>query len=67
MHQEQSVDVDWQTSTFCATANCVQVAQNDDTIMVRDSKDPEGGVLRYTPDEWSAFLDGIVNGDFASL
>jgi uncharacterized protein DUF397 len=27
-------------------------------VAVRDSKDPEGLVLEFTPGEWCAFLDG---------
>jgi hypothetical protein len=34
------------------------------TIGLRDSKDPNGPVLRFTPDEWQAFLGGARNGEF---
>jgi Domain of unknown function (DUF397) len=30
----------------------------------RDSKDPGGPVLRFTPSEWAAFLCGVQNGEF---
>jgi hypothetical protein len=33
-------------------------------IAVRDSKDPDGPVLLYTPREWDAFLDGVKRGEF---
>ena len=33
-------------------------------IGVRDSKDTEGPVLRFTPDEWKAFVGGVRNGEF---
>jgi Domain of unknown function (DUF397) len=33
-------------------------------IAVRDSKDPEGPILVYTPTEFSAFLEGVRNGEF---
>ena len=39
---------------------CVEVATNLPAVVaVRDSKDPDGGVLRFGPDEWTAFLEGI--------
>jgi hypothetical protein len=36
----------------------------DGQIGVRDSKDPQGPVLRFTPDEWRAFLGGARHGEF---
>ena len=33
-------------------------------VGVRDSKDPSGPVLRFTPGEWQAFLSGLRNGEF---
>jgi Domain of unknown function (DUF397) len=36
-------------------------------VAIRDSKDPKGAVLRYTPEEWDAFLDGAKKGEFDYL
>jgi hypothetical protein len=48
-----------------SNGNCVEVAGlPGDQIGVRDSKDTEGPVLRFTPDEWNAFLGGVRNGEF---
>ncbi|TML24423.1 MAG: DUF397 domain-containing protein, partial [Actinobacteria bacterium] len=45
--------------------NCVQVADNiPGVIGVRDSKDPDGAVLVFTPVEWRAFIDGARDGEF---
>ncbi|MGI5118761.1 DUF397 domain-containing protein [Marinactinospora thermotolerans] len=54
---------------FKATASqgssgCVEVAHTDRGTYVRDSKDPEGGRLFFTPHEWECFLDGARNGEF---
>lgn len=46
---------------------CVEAAAVVGKIALRDSKDPSGPVLVYTPDEWSAFLDGAKNGEFDDL
>jgi len=44
---------------------CVEVAGlPDGKIGIRDSKDSEGPVLRFTSDEWHAFLGGVRNGEF---
>ena len=40
------------------------MAQNGDQVAVRDSKDPSGPVLVFTPHEWRAFLDGVRDGEF---
>jgi hypothetical protein len=46
--------------------NCVEVAGlADDAIRVRDSKNPRGGTLNFTPAEWDAFIGGVHNGEFA--
>jgi hypothetical protein len=37
------------------------------TIGLRNSRDPEGPVLQFTPDEWHAFLGGARNGEFDSF
>ncbi|MBX6722510.1 MAG: DUF397 domain-containing protein [Dactylosporangium sp.] len=44
--------------------NCVEVAFVGDRIAVRDSKDPEGPVLVFTPAEWDAFVAGAKDGEF---
>lgn len=38
---------------------CVEIAFLDDTIGVRDSKDPTGPVLTFHPTAWDAFLEGL--------
>jgi len=45
--------------------NCVEVANMDDGgVAVRDSKNPSGPVLFFTPTEWTAFVDSAKNGEF---
>ena len=53
------------SSLSFSNGNCVEVAGlPDGGVGVRDSKDPSGPVLRFTPDEWNAFLGGACNGEF---
>ena len=42
----------------------VEVAVLDVGVAVRDSRTPEGPVLFFTPDEWSAFVAGAKDGEF---
>jgi hypothetical protein len=53
----------WRRSSRCANNTCVEVALLDDQIVMRDSKDPHGPILRFTSTEWSAFLDGLGAGE----
>jgi Domain of unknown function (DUF397) len=56
------------SSLSFSNSNCVEVASLPDCeIGVRDSKDPEGPVLRFTSGEWHAFLGGARNGEFDSF
>ncbi|WP_449062209.1 DUF397 domain-containing protein [Planomonospora algeriensis] len=46
---------------------CVEVADNlPGVVAVRDSKDPDGPKLLFTPAEWRAFVDGVKTGEFDS-
>jgi hypothetical protein len=58
--------LDWiKSSLSMANGDCVEVASlPDGQIGVRDSKDSDGPVLRFTPSEWTAFLGGVRNGEF---
>ena len=48
-------DLAWRTSSFSGSeANCVEVAARDG-VLVRDTKDTAGPVLRFSPAAWRAF------------
>ncbi|MER7998624.1 DUF397 domain-containing protein [Streptomyces sp. NPDC095613] len=47
----------WHTSSYTGTETCVEVADNDsEKVMVRDTKDRDGGTLTFPPSSWSAFV-----------
>jgi hypothetical protein len=47
----------WRTpARSTGDGQCVEIGQGPQVIAVRDSKDPGGPVLRFTPGEWQAFL-----------
>lgn len=56
----------WRKSTKSGTeGNCVEVAKNlPDIIAVRDSKNPDGPALIFTPSEWEAFIGGVKEDEF---
>ena len=57
----------WHKSSYSNDqgGNCVEVATGIPTVVpVRDSKDPAGPTLDFTPAAWRAFVAGIRTGDF---
>jgi hypothetical protein len=42
-------------------------ADQERLIVVRDSKNPDGPVLYFTPAEWTAFRLGVLDGEFDDL
>ena len=54
----------WHKSSHSGANGCVEVAHGDDQVAVRDSKDPSGPMLLFTPLEWRAFLAGVRDGEF---
>lgn len=58
----------WTKSTFSngnGGNNCVEVTRSDSgDVAVRDSKNPRGPVLVFTPAEWQAFTAGVLAGEF---
>jgi uncharacterized protein DUF397 len=44
--------------------SCVELAPLDGGTAVRDSKNPGGAVLAFTPREWTAFLASVKTGSF---
>lgn len=57
---------EWFKSTKSdATRDCVEVAFLDGGMVgVRDSKNPTGPALVFTPGEWDAFAGGVRDGRF---
>jgi Domain of unknown function (DUF397) len=62
-----SDDRAWRTAKKSGGGNCVEVAPDSGLVAVRDSKDRDGPVLRFTATEWDAFLDGVRRGEFDDL
>lgn len=54
-----SEQIVWRRSNrSAAQGQCVEVAIIQDAVLMRDSKHPDGPVLRFTYAEWRAFLGG---------
>jgi hypothetical protein len=56
---------EFRTSSFCTGGGCVAVGRTPEgDVALRDSKEQDGPVLRFTRDEWRAFLAGARAGEF---
>ncbi len=56
----------WRKSSWSTSPdnNCVEVARSVDEVALRDSKDPDGPVLRFSLDAWIAFVAGVRAAEF---
>jgi hypothetical protein len=51
-------DVVWITSSYSSSGNCVEVSTAG-RVLVRDTKDRAGVVLRFAPEVWRRFADQV--------
>ena len=57
----------WRVAKNCDAGSCVKVARSSELVLIGDTKNPDGPVLSYTRAEWTAFAEGIRQGDFDDL
>ncbi|WP_407565638.1 DUF397 domain-containing protein [Streptomyces sp. 184] len=60
------VAADWRKSSHSDAngGNCIEVATTPAAVPVRDSKDPEGPRLAFTPTAWDAFVAAVKREEF---
>jgi hypothetical protein len=57
----------WRKSSYSGQgANCVEVVSAREGSAVRDSKDPDGPVLRFPADAWRSFVAAVKSGDLGA-
>ncbi|HLI39443.1 MAG TPA: DUF397 domain-containing protein [Streptosporangiaceae bacterium] len=56
--------IEWRKASYSTSGggNCVEVGSAARAVAVRDSKDPDGPRLAFTPDSWQAFTRSIKQG-----
>lgn len=59
------MNASYKTSSFCGAGGCVGIGlQRDGGVLVADTKIADGPRLRFTCEEWDAFVAGVKNGEF---
>jgi hypothetical protein len=58
---EDNVTLNWRTPSYSGNGggNCVEVAGLGLRVMVRDTKNRDGGALAFTADAWQAFTRSL--------
>ncbi|MFE7797046.1 DUF397 domain-containing protein [Nocardia sp. NPDC057440] len=65
MNVDLSGAVWFKSSRSTGSKDCVEVAHLAEGLVgVRDSKNPTGPALVFTPSEWDAFTAGARDGEF---
>jgi Domain of unknown function (DUF397) len=59
MLSTQPVNAGWRVSTWSKSDNCVEIANNDAAVLIRDTKNRTGGVLAVPSTVWEGFIDAI--------
>lgn len=69
----QKKPLTWRKASFCASGECVEVAQQrNGMIVLRSSNGPRrlsvgSRRVRYSTQEWQAFVRGVKAGEFDDL
>ena len=50
---------EWRTSTRSSGGSCVEVQTRPDAVLIRDSKNRDGGILSFDRATFGAFLDAV--------
>ena len=50
------IEAAWTKTSYCDTGACVEAHIDDDVVLMRDSKDPDGPVLQFTKGQWREFI-----------
>ncbi len=60
-------ELTWRTALSCNGGTCVRIAASERTILIGDSKNPDGPIISCTSGEWQDFVLGVKRGDFDDL
>jgi hypothetical protein len=54
------MESNWRKSSYSGDqGNCIEVADDDSRVLVRDTKNRAAAMLRFTPDAWRRFAEQV--------
>jgi len=59
--------MNWRKSSYSADngGNCIEIADDDNRVLVRDTKDSQGPQLRFSADVWRRFADRLKDASLS--
>lgn len=51
----------WRKSSFSEAGSCVEVATREKSVLIRDTKRREDGLLAVSPSAWREFVEAMRN------
>jgi hypothetical protein len=62
--QSRHSTLNWRSSRYSGKiGDCVEIASEDGSVLVRDSRQRSGPVLQFSPDLWSSFMKRLRDDD----
>ncbi len=66
-HSSRSEELDWRVSRTCESGACVRIARRDESVLIGNTRNPEGPFSEFTVEEWRNFLAAVKLGDFDNI
>lgn len=57
----------WHVARRCDAGACVEIGTLGESVLVRNSVDPDGECVTLSRGEWQVFVAGVKDGDFDDL
>jgi Domain of unknown function (DUF397) len=54
----------WRRSSRCAGGDCVEIMIAGEEVAMRDSKNPDDAILRFSGAGWQAFVAAVQAGEY---
>ena len=57
----ESTDLNWRTASYSSNGGgeCVEIGEAQRGVLVRDTKERDGAILRFSPRAWRRFIDRV--------
>jgi Domain of unknown function (DUF397) len=63
----QAAQPAFRRASFCGATECIEVAQREGKVVIRDSTQPHGSMLYYAARDWGSFVHSIKSGQLDGL